>query len=116
MLATSLSEFGQQVDELQGGAMTMYSCSLGFQSDRSLKSKVTKGWYEGDVPGFPAPPSGSNWIGLLWRWAKERGIAVDLSNPLAVSARVKKDQIVDFIEYVYGKDPSYCDPARMLTW
>ncbi|MGH9627556.1 MAG: hypothetical protein ACRD7E_04315 [Bryobacteraceae bacterium] len=33
-----------------------------------------------------------------------------------MSARVKKKQIEAFIEFAYGRDPSYFDPAKMLTW
>jgi hypothetical protein len=24
--------------------------------------------------------------------------------------------LLDFIEYLYGSDPSYTDPAEMITW
>ncbi|AXW00532.1 hypothetical protein CJO81_06985 [Ralstonia solanacearum] len=31
-------------------------------------------------------------------------------------ARVKKTQILDFIDFAYGQYASYGDPAQMLTW
>jgi hypothetical protein len=55
-------------------------------------------------------------MGFVCSWARERGLQIDESEPLAVSVKVKKDQLADFVEYVYGKDPSYKDPAKMLTW
>jgi hypothetical protein len=53
----------------------------------------------------------------LRQWSKERSVQLSQSEDgLTRSAKVKKQHIADFIEYVYGADPSYNDPATMLTW
>jgi hypothetical protein len=51
----------------------------------------------------------------LKQWCEKRGIDF-VDEGLIIRAKVKKDQIIDFIEFVYGNDPSYTDPAKMLTW
>jgi hypothetical protein len=33
-----------------------------------------------------------------------------------VKVKVKKIQIQDFLDYVYGSSDFYFDPAKMLTW
>lgn len=101
--------------------MTEHRCWVTFDSDRSLQLKIKKGWYGEKektylpIFSFP-PPDNAYWPSLLRQWSKERDI--DLSHTqdgLTWSAKVKKPQIADFIEYVYGADPSYNDPAKMLT-
>jgi hypothetical protein len=108
---------------ISGGtkSMTQYRCWIGYESDRALQSKIKQGFFsdEGELHlplnGFPAPSNDVCWPGTLREWCKERGIPVVVEG-LTVSTKVKKPQIEDFIEYVYGSDPSYSDPAKMLTW
>jgi len=101
----------------------VYRCWVSYDTDRALQKKVNQGWY-GDkdsacvpISGFPAPPSNSMWIALIHTWSKERGVELLRGDDgLTWTAKVKQRQIADFIEYVYGSDPSYNDPAKMLTW
>ncbi len=68
------------------------------------------------ISRFP-PPDDYCWPSLLHQWSKTREIRLSQSEDgLTSSAKVKKPQIADFIEYVYGADPSYNDPAKMLTY
>jgi hypothetical protein len=101
--------------------MTEFRCWVSYNSDRPLQLKVKNGWY-GDKDSAYLPISdfpvriGADWPSLLSKWSKQRGIELSIEDALTLRAKVKKKQIADFIEYVYGADPSYNDPAEMLTW
>jgi len=102
--------------------MTMYRCWISFDTDRALQSRIKQGHF-GDkdnlnipIDNFPAPPSAHYcWTGTVCGWCRENNIKF-VNEGLFVHAKVKKKQIEDFIEYVYGGDPSYFQPAKMLTW
>jgi len=96
--------------------MTDYRCWVTYKNDKALQSKVRRGVFGKSLPldGFPAPSQGG-WPGLLVQWCKKREIQF-VDEGLTVRAKVKRDQIIDFIEFVYADDRSYNDPAKMLTW
>lgn len=99
--------------------MTQYRCWLTFETDRALQLKVKSGWYTDHdqtylpISHFP-PPRDYCWPGNLKSWCKNRGIEFSQVDGLTISAKVKKHQVLDFIDYIYGDDPSYNDPAKML--
>jgi hypothetical protein len=101
--------------------MTMYRCWISYDNDRVLQSRIKRGYFsdEGE-PYIPiscflaAPRSAGCWTGILCEWCRKSEIPF-VKGDLEVSARVKKSQIEDFIEHVYGGDPYYFDPAKMLT-
>lgn len=96
-------------------------CWITFENDRALQARINRGEF-GDKGGlylpilnFPTPPRGGYWIGILRGWCTSNKVKF-VDEGLEVSARVKKKQIEDFIEFVYARDPFYFDPAKMLTW
>ena len=102
--------------------MTMYNCWITYERDRSLQSRIKRGDFShGGEPYIPisclpAPPrNGACWTGILCEWCRKNDIKF-VNEGLVVSAKVKKKHIEDFIQYVYAGDPSYFDPAEMLTW
>lgn len=102
--------------------MTETRCWVEYKSDHALQRKVEEGWFTDErglylpIAHFPGRPHMSLWPIALQEWAKMRGIAMKDIDGENFSARVKKDQILDFINFVYADDTSYTDPARMLTW
>ena len=99
--------------------MTQYRCWVSYDTDKPLQMKVKKGWFGEKenrcvpISGFPAPENDC-WPALLRTWSKERSIELSQTEDgLTWSVKVKRQQIADFIEYVYGADPSYHDPAKM---
>jgi hypothetical protein len=99
--------------------MTERRCWVEFQSDKSLQLRVSRGEFgeAGSSPLglFPPPPDNNGWTEILLRWSRERHLTAK-DEGLTVTVRVKKDQIEDFISFVYTDDPSYFNPAKMLTW
>jgi len=97
------------------------SCWITFESDRALQARLRRGDFgkEGKlclpIQDFPAAPNCDYWIVLLTKCCRDNGVELT-RNDIIVSARVKKRQIQDFIECVFAGDPSYSDPAKMLTW
>jgi hypothetical protein len=102
--------------------MTQHRCWVSFETDRALQSRVKSGWYsEQDstwtpLSAFPPEWKTNCWPTILAKWSNERGIPTSQIYALEISAKVKQHQIVDFIDHVYGTDPSYHDPAKMLMW
>lgn len=103
--------------------MTDTRCWVTYKNDRALRKKMKEGWFteEGTVyfalDNFPARPANiSYWPSVLKEWCRKNGVEFKWVNELTISARVKKHQIEEFIDHVYGNDPSYNDPAEMLTW
>ena len=102
--------------------MTMCRCWISYENDRPLQARIKRGDF-GDggelylpINSFPAPPgNGAYWTGILRAWCRKNEIPF-VNGGLEVSAKVKKNQIEDFVEHVYGRDPFYFDPAKMLTW
>jgi hypothetical protein len=96
------------------------NCWITFESDRALQAQIKRGGFgDNDKPyvpisNFPASPRGY-WICVLKGWFRERQIK-SVDEGLEISAKVKKEQIQDFIEFAFAGDPSYFDPAKMLTW
>jgi hypothetical protein len=102
--------------------MSEHRCWITYKNDRSLQSRKGRGDFgDGENVGLPIdsfpPPPGNNdcWTAILKEWSRENGIKF-VDEGLKVSAKVKKNQIEDFIEYVYARDPFYFEPAKMLTW
>ncbi|NWK43342.1 hypothetical protein [Ralstonia pickettii] len=103
--------------------MTDTRCWIEYKSDRALARKINDGWFTDErglylpIHDFPpAPGNGAYWTGLLPEWCKLVGVNFDPRADLQIAARVKKIQILEFIDFVYGRHPSYWDPAQMLTW
>ena len=106
--------------------MTETACWIAFKSDHSLQRKIDTGWFTDErglylpISSFPPNPHNSYWTGTLAEWCKLRGVSwKDVSKGHGddtMSAKVKKAQIEDFIMYVFGKNPYYFDPAKMITW
>jgi hypothetical protein len=100
--------------------MSASRCWITFESDKALQSRIRRGDFgEKDelylpINCFPASGKGY-WISILHQWCKKREIPF-VDEGLQITAKVKKDQIEDFIEFAYAGDPSYSEPARMLTW
>lgn len=102
--------------------MTQYRCWISTKVDKSIQLKLGNDCI-GDqdnisqyIASFPPARTG-NWPALLRKWSVERGINLTLmADGLTISATLKKDKISDFIEYVYGADPRYNDPEKMLIW
>ena len=67
------------------------------------------------IQDFPAAPNCNYWIVLLSKWCRDNGIEVTQKD-IFICAKVKKEQIQNFIECVFAGDPLYSDPAKMLTW
>lgn len=102
--------------------MTMYNCWITYETDRSLQSRIKRGDFSNEggpyipITCLPAPSgNGACWPGILREWCRKDGVKF-IDQGLIVSAKVKKQQIENFIQYVYADDPSYSDPAKMLTW
>lgn len=101
--------------------MTQYRCWVTFETDRALQAKVANGWYgaKGEeylpIQSFPAA-SDDCWPLWIKTWSESRGVHITRVDGLTLFAKVKQPQLADFIEYVYGSDSSYTDPAKMLTW
>lgn len=103
--------------------MTATRCWIEYKSDRALARKISEGWFTDEAGLYlpiddfpPAPGNGAYWTGLLPEWCRQVGIRFDYRAELEIVARVKKAQILDFIDFVYGQHASYGDPAQMLTW
>lgn len=48
-------------------------------------------------------------------WCRERKLN-PVKKELTLRVKVKKAQIEDFIDYVYGGSDLYFNPSEMLTW
>ncbi len=96
--------------------MTEHRCWVKFEKDRALQLRIKKGEFGENLPIEFFPPSSKGyWPQILKDWCQSRGIEY-FEEGLTISAKVKKEQIRDFIGFVYAEDSSYCDPAKMLTW
>lgn len=102
--------------------MTETRCWVEYKSDHALQRKVKEDWFTDEkgfhlpIASFPGRPRNSLWPIALQDWTGMRGIAMKDIDGVTFSARVKRDQLLDFINFVYADDPSYTDPAQMLTW
>jgi hypothetical protein len=97
------------------------SCWITFESDEALQSRIEGGYFTSEegkvylpISQFPAARNGY-WICILKDWFREREIKF-VDGDLHISAKVKKSQIEDFIEFAFAGHDSYSDPAKMLTW
>ncbi len=101
--------------------MTDSGCWVTFESDRSLQSRIKRGDFSDEgglylpISRFPAAPNGRYWIGILRVWCQEQNVKF-VDEGLHISAKVKKRQIEDFIDFAFAGDTSYSEPAKMLTW
>ena len=101
--------------------MTLSRCWVTFENDRALQGRVKRGDFTDTgapnlpIGNFPAAPGGNYWISILRGWCKQNQIPFR-DEGLEVTAKVKKKQIEDFMEFVYARDPFYFDPDKMLTW
>jgi hypothetical protein len=99
--------------------MTAYRCWIEFPNDKPLQLRVQRG--ELGEPGssplrtFPSPPNNNSWPAALVVWCRERKLNA-IEEDLTVRVKVKKAQIEDFIDYVYGDSEAYFNPSKMLTW
>ena len=103
--------------------MTDSRCWVTYENDQELQKKVEDGWFTEKETRYFAlsdfPPNHFNigyWPTVLREWCKENKLEIEQVDSLTISTKIKKNQIEDFIQYVYGKDPSYNDPAKMLMW
>jgi hypothetical protein len=103
--------------------MTTSTCWIDYKSDRRLARRVAEGWFtDGDkvnlpLTGFPARPRMNDyWTEIVSDWCEATGVAVKREGVARVRARVKKQHVEAFIRDVYLSEPSYTDPAQMLTW
>lgn len=97
------------------------SCWLVYDADRILSKKDAQGWFgksytDAHPATFPPLDEYKTWPELLRSWGEARGLNLRKVNGAGVEAKVTKDEIFDFIQYVYGGAESYVDPAKMLTW
>jgi len=97
-------------------------CWVAFKNDLALQKKINDGWFTDErgfylpISHFPGTPTNSYWPDALRKWAGGCGVTVAEVDDETYSAQVTSSQILDFIEFVYGSDSSYNDPAMMLTW
>jgi len=56
------------------------------------------------------------WTGVLRDWCQSRNINWREIDGTTVAAKVKRDQIRDFVEFVYADAPIYNDPEQMFIW
>lgn len=102
--------------------MTESRCWVTFKSDRALQRRIANGWYTQDgttclpIESFPPASGGTYWDAILTQWCYRAGVQWKQADGYTRVARVKKEQIEDFIRFVYDDDRSYCDPKHMLTW
>ena len=102
--------------------MTDTNCWIRFPSDRSLQKKIREGEFSGDgdkhqFRAWDFPPAHSGyWTIALLVWCKAQRIEHCWIDDLTLVAKVKRDQIICFIDHIYGGDPAYNDPKAMLTW
>lgn len=95
--------------------MTAYRCWLENPSDKPLARKIAEGWY-GEAPAGDFPHhQGHSWPITLEQWCRLRSLK-PVRDGLILSVRVKQADVMAYLEHVYGDDPSYTDPGRMLTW
>src|SRR5690348_10665327 len=102
--------------------MTMYSCRIRYDHDRLSQKRIKKGYLTDGAKSYmpidflppPSPPPGCC-TGMVRARCQRYEIPI-VQRDLVISAKVKKNQIHDFVDHVYGRDPSYFDPAKMLTW
>lgn len=99
--------------------MTVRSCRIEFKSDHALTRKIREGWFTDErglyLPIANFPPVRNFWIGTLRDWCKANNVEF-LQHDMKVVAKVKKDQIVAFIDYAFETEEHYRNPAKMLTW
>ena len=62
------------------------------------------------------PPSREAHNLLFHGWVKDRQILWMQTDATGFVAPVTKAQLLDYVDYVYGSDDSYTDPAHMLCW
>ena len=107
--------------------MTETRCWIDFKGDHALQRKIDTGWFRDEqglylpIASFPPLPSKwAYWTIALGEWCSLRGVKWnDASKGIGddtTSAKVKKHQIEDYIQFVYGGSPSYFDPKEMITW
>ncbi|HZW12392.1 MAG TPA: hypothetical protein VFF81_04290 [Noviherbaspirillum sp.] len=96
--------------------MTCCSTYIGDLDDPKFNFNVFK---SGNLPCSLAPdfPSvGRHYNGPFHEWVKARQIPVKETDHSGYVAQVTKAQLEDYIEFAYGSEPSYNDPAHMLMW
>jgi len=99
--------------------MVETQCWISYKEDRALEKRIKEGAFadaKGSISRFPPVLNNRYWTTTIEEWASTRGLTVEQVGDETVSVRVKKDQILDFINYVYGNDSSYNDPSDMLAW
>lgn len=103
--------------------MTETSCWIEFKTDKALQKRVSKGEFSDSEGGcalpilsFPMHPNHMFWTGVLRDWCQSRNINWREIDGTTVAAKVKRDQIRDFVEFVYADAPIYNDPEQMFIW
>ena len=103
--------------------MTDTSCWIRFPSDRSLQKKIKEGQFSTDGDAhhfttcdFPLAHINGYWTTALLTWCKAQKVEYCWVDDLTLVAKVKRDQIISFIDHIYGSDLAYNDPKAMLTW
>lgn len=103
--------------------MTDTSCWIRFPSDRALQRRINEGEFSGDGDAhhfttcdFPPTHHNGYWTTALLAWCKAQNMEHCWVGDLTLVAKVKRDQIISFIDHIYGSDPAYIDPKFMLTW
>ena len=102
--------------------MTESRCWVTFKTDRVLQRKIADGWFTEDgttylpIESFPPASGRGYWDSILAQWCHQAEVECKQADGYTLVARVKKEQLEDFIRFVYEGDGSYCDPKHMLTW
>ena len=102
--------------------MTESRCWVTFKTDRVLQRKIADGWFTEDgttylpIESFPPASGRGYWDSILAQWCHQAEVECKQADGYTLVARVKKEQLEDFIRFVYEGDGSYFDPQHMLTW
>jgi hypothetical protein len=97
--------------------MTMCSVYVGNLDDE--KFCWEGGDWNGNVPTSITshfPPAREHYNGLYHDWLKTSEIEWKQTDFGGWVAKVSKSQILEYIEFCYGTDPSYTDPEKAMTW
>ena len=106
--------------------MTESTCWIDYRRDRRTKKRNSEGWYGAPsqsnsykIPG-PCPKNGY-WPSYLVEWCQSRGVPfrndeLGGDGSLITRAKVTKEQIQDFLAFMFDDVPCYNDPAEMLFW
>lgn len=102
--------------------MTVTTCHIDITHDAALMKKVGENWFCSDESrsapvGFPITNKGY-WTVALPAWCERNHVPVEqvAKFPFELRAKLKKQQILEFIAWLYDDDRSYMDPEHMLTW